>query len=190
METLITDNGRHKIILTDNLDFRTEKKCINDAFSLVDKNKILNLFDKMAPLLSDQAYWYALGHAYNSCDWSEHYSYEGMKRFFCSYRPHREYLMNNAERRRFNSLPKTVNIHRAMTALEKDSGQFGLSWTLSKRVVEFYANDKRNSKGQNTEETIHSISVDKDKLIAYFNGKKEKEIIYCHCDSPFDDLPF
>lgn len=169
-------------------NFREEKKAINHILILVDSRLRMLLFERMIPLLSEKGYWYALGQAYTTCDWTDNLSIWEKKLFFCANRPHRQFLMSTAERKYLSSLPETVTIYRAMTIVEKESGEFGISWTLNKKVAEFFAYKYlRYAKYQDMEKTVHSLRVPKSQLIAYFNERKEKEIIYNHVTG--EELP-
>jgi hypothetical protein len=76
---------------------------------------------------------------------------------------------------------------QALGSSTKNSGAFGVSWTLSKAVAEFHAYKYQGyTLHQEDEKVIQSI-VDKNKMIAYFNGPKEKEIIYTHLSD--GDMP-
>lgn len=171
------------------MTFREEKRSIEGALSLVESELSLLLFEKISPLLSDKGYWHALGFAYTCSDCTDNYSIEDKRMFFTSNRFHREYLMNAQERRYFKSLPDVVTIYRGMTIIELESGEYGLSWSLSKKVAEYFAYKYvRYAKYLNEKKTVHSITVEKHQIIAYFSGRKEREIIYNNL--PGDDLPF
>jgi hypothetical protein len=187
---IITNTGRHKLVLIDNLDYKTEKQCIDRSLKTVKSDLALRLFCGMAPLLSDQGYWYGLREAYTVCDVPDIYAIEEKRILFTSWRQHRECLMSAAEQRYLQSLPDQITIYRGMTLLEKETGNFGLSWTLSKKVAEFYAYDYMGyAKYNDHKRTVHSLVVDAEKLIAYFSGRREREIIYNNMEL-IDDLPF
>ena len=77
------------------------------------------------------------------------------------------------------STPEKVGIYRGMTKIELKSGEFGISWTLDKEKAEFFAYTYvRNTSTNLLPKTVHKIIVDKKDIIAYFNGRKEQEIIY------------
>jgi hypothetical protein len=66
-----------------------------------------------------------------------------------------------------------------MSEKELKSGNFGVSWTLSKKVARFFAEDyKRNYDTRKHKKIVHSMIVDKASIIAYFSSRKEKEVIY------------
>jgi len=179
--------GRNINIATD-FDFRTEKYVIDQALSIVDGELKLHLFKSLVPMLSSKGYWYALGRAYNTCACVDRFSINEKRSMFYDCRPHRGFLMTNDELRYLNARAKKVTLYRAMSVIEKESGEFGVSWTLSRTVAEFYAYKYQGYElHQEDEKFVHSITVEKEKLIAYFKGRKEKEVIYVHFDN--DELP-
>ena len=65
-----------------------------------------------------------------------------------------------------------------MTKEEFDSGNFGISWSLSKETAEFFAHKYwRNIDTKNSMKVVKAKKVKKQDCIAYFNGRGEKEII-------------
>ena len=47
--------------------------------------------------------------------------------------------MTKQELKIYNSLPENITIYRGMTTEELESGDFGISWTLSKECDGFFA---------------------------------------------------
>jgi len=87
--------------------------------------------------------------------------------------------MTTSEQRMLENLPDEVEIYRAMTKKEASGRAFGISWTLSKKVAEFFRDDyRRNHATNHLEKVIKEMVVKKSDIIALFNGRKEKEIIY------------
>jgi len=89
---------------------------------------------------TDKEFWYGLSHAYSGTD--NLYQYKEFLEIVLwenEERPFREYFMSKSERNYFKKLPKMITIYRGMTVAEFESGDFGLSWTLSKKVAEFFA---------------------------------------------------
>jgi len=140
------------------------------------------VFLKMAEALQryPELYWYALRQAYDSSDGIFSKSCEVELSFGCGL-PGKENLMTNDELNFFNHLPGQVTIYRAMSVEEYESGSFGVSWTLSKKVAEFFLTYWRcPDVRKGNPKTIAQIEVHKFSLIAYFNGRDEEEIIYMH----------
>jgi hypothetical protein len=87
--------------------------------------------------------------------------------------------MNKEERAKFKELQKqNVTIYRGMTTHEQQSGCFGVSWTLSKKVAEFFLTYYRNQSTRDMPKVIHSITVPGTALLAYFSEREEEEVIY------------
>ena len=66
-----------------------------------------------------------------------------------------------------------------MTKAEKKSGYFGVSWTLRKKVAEFFCNDYgKNYDTKDEEKIVHWLLIDKKDIIAVIQDRKEEEVIY------------
>lgn len=128
--------------------------------------------------LHGRLYWYALGNAYQSSD--NLYRMKGMViSSFNRPEPDRHFLMTAKERNYLEGLPDKIHIYRGMTLAEKRSKYFGVSWTLEKRIAEFFAYEYgRNHSTKNMAKTVQEITINKSEVIAFFNGRKEFEIIY------------
>jgi len=79
-------------------------------------------------------------------------------------------LMDGAERRTLQSLPKVVSIYRGYNGARK--GTLGLSWTLSKDKAIWFAN--RFGEG---DPFVAIATCKRDSIIAYFHARGEKEIV-------------
>jgi hypothetical protein len=81
-------------------------------------------------------------------------------------------LMNDEELDYFNSLPDTIKIYRGYRMKRRS----GLSWTLDRKIAEFYAYSEwhRRIKAPGT---VVSIIVPKKEVFAYVNEREEHEII-------------
>jgi hypothetical protein len=91
----------------------------------------------------------------------------------------KEYLMSLSERRFLENLPEQITIYRGMTENELKQKTFGCSWTLKKEVAEFFATTyERNYATNHLKKVVHEITIDKSEVIAFFNVRKEFEIIY------------
>jgi hypothetical protein len=135
-------------------------------------------FLSIADNLKGENYWYALRNAYTLSD--NLYKYRNsVKQAFLKNEPDRFSLMEKSELKQLESLAETFTIYRAMTKTELDSLQFGVSWTLERKIAEFFANTyRRNFDTANHEKVIHRIGVKKERVIALFNDRKESEIIF------------
>jgi hypothetical protein len=129
-------------------------------------------------LLKGKLYWYALRNAYEMSDNLYSYRYD-IRLVFKSEEPEREYLMNKKERDYLRDLPNQFTIYRGMTESELKSNVFGISWTLKKERAEYFINTYiRNYATNHFKKVVHKLVIDKKDAIAFFNGRKEFEIIY------------
>ena len=129
-------------------------------------------------LLNNKQYWIALRNAYEGSDNLYEYRHD-VNIAFTAEEPMREFLMNKSERNYLDSLPERITIYRAITEKELEHGSFGVSWTLNKKVASFFAKKyTRNYSTNHLSKTIHQLQIYKSEIIAFFNGRKEFEIIY------------
>ena len=140
----------------------------------------LNRFEYFLSLrryLYGDVYWYALRNAYVSSDDLYRFS-KLVKECFSSEHKGKENLMVPHEIETLNSLPEKVIIYRGMALAEKRSKNFGVSWTLKKEVADFFAHEyRRNFDTALLKKTVHSVKIEKTKIIAFFNGREESEVI-------------
>jgi len=135
-------------------------------------------FLAISKILKGKLYWYALKEAFTMSDNLYNYRVDLKEVFLCK-EPNREYLMNKKERDFLAKLPEQITIYRGMTLQEKESNNFGISWTLDKNIAVFFANEyQRNYSTNYLQKTIHELTINKNELIAFFNERKEKEVIY------------
>lgn len=136
------------------------------------------IFLEIEPKLKGKNYWYGLRISYDSSDNLFCYK-DAIKSLFKSNEPNRNSLMDNKELKYLNELPQEITIYRGMTEQELISEQFGISWTLKKKVAIFFAETyNRNYAVNHLKKVVHKITINKSKVIAFFNGRKEFEIIY------------
>lgn len=128
---------------------------------------------KLEPTL----YWKCLGDCYNSSD-NLYRHRQRVKRLFLAKIPERNSLMNAEELQFISELPNEITIYRAMTINEFQSKNYGISWTLSPEVANFFK-DKyiRNYSTNNQKKMIAQTTIDKSQIIAYFGRREESEII-------------
>ena len=104
---------------------------------------------------------------------------EEVKEAFLEDCSQREYLMTKQELKIYNSLPENITIYRGMTTEELESGDFGISWTLSKECDGFFAFKYGiNFSTENKPKVVHQLEVKKVEKLAYFNERNEQEVIY------------
>jgi hypothetical protein len=135
-------------------------------------------FLKIKDELNDVDYWRTLADAYTGSDNLYHLN-EEVKESFLEDRSQREYLMTKQELKIYNSLPEIITIFRGMTTEELESGDFGVSWTLSKECAEFFAfKYGRNFSTEGKPKVVHQLEVLKVEILAYFHERNEQEVIY------------
>jgi len=82
----------------------------------------------------------------------------------------RRYIMDDRELEVYNLMPDTVMVYRGASHPDvKD----GMSWTLSRNKAAWFAN-RFNAKGP---AYIASGKIKREKLLAYFNGRSEREVV-------------
>ena len=90
-------------------------------------------------------------------------------------------MMNSKELEVIDRLPDEIEIYRGMTVKEFESGDFGISWTLNAERAKFFAYTyQRNYSTNDLPKMVHSMTINKNSIIAYTNGRDEEEIIYLH----------
>ena len=128
--------------------------------------------------LNDKDYWKVLSDAYTGSDNLFRFSDE-IKEAFIEERKFRPKLMSRKDLKHYNNLPEVITIYRGMTIEEFESGYFGVSWTLSKKVAEFFANQYgRNHDTSHLPKIVHKLEVPKQLICAYFSGRNEQEVVY------------
>ncbi len=133
-------------------------------------------FLEVQHLLRGWKFWHLLRRAYECSDGL--YLYRTLiKEFFTRDEPEKEFLMEPEERAFLASLDPVVTIHRGMSIAEKESGDLGVSWTLSRQKAEDFAYTYAKVHGTPEEITVVSLVVHKGDVMAYFSGSK-LEIIY------------
>ena len=104
-------------------------------------NRFQTFLDNEASFDAIDEYWYAFITSY--CGSDDLYPHiETIKEIvFDKFHPaYRKHMMNRKELDLFNSLPELVTLYRGMTFEERESEEFGISWSLDKKVAEFFAN--------------------------------------------------
>lgn len=147
---------------------------VDDALLFAGSGNQIFYFTELSKYLTDREYWKSLGSCYTLQDYNE-INYNLLKSLFLANKPEKEYLMDEDERIFFNNLPQQLTIFRACSKKEIKNKKYGLSWTLSKKVADFFKERKVRHEGFSE---IVSIVIDKKDAIAYLNGRNEEEIIY------------
>ncbi len=139
---------------------------------------IFQVFLSLKPILKGKLYWETLREAYTMSDNLYNYRYD-LRAAFMSKEENRDSLMSKKEIKILNNLPDKVKIYRGVTTDEIESNDFGLSWSLNRKVAEFFAfKYRRNYDTSSSLKTVIELEVDKNEIIAYFHDREEAEIIY------------
>lgn len=138
------------------------------------KSDYMKVFSKYQDSFTDEQYWKNLSYCYTLQDYMR-LPYEVYKGLFNSKREQKKFLMNEEESAFFEKLPQFITIYRGGLKDEKDTG-YGISWTLNIAVAQQFVD--RNKHLILGELFLHEIVIPKSKVVAYFNDRKEEEIIY------------
>lgn len=128
-------------------------------------------------------YWKMVANCYTSSSFA-HTDESTILKYLNDTRPEKEHLMDDEEREFFNNLPDKVTIYRGCTKKEIKSGKFRMSWTLDRKIAEFFAFEYINLNHENSfrkDKSLYDIvekSVDKKDLLCYFGGRNEAEVLY------------
>lgn len=133
--------------------------------------------EDIGEIISDKKYWSIIGITWSGCDNRVEYQ-EGVKCLFRSKRKFRQYLMSSEDESYLKNLPDEITIYRGMTVDEFKSGDFGISWSLKKKVANFFTRYPRNYQAYDLPKTICELKIKKRDVIAFLNTRNEVEIIY------------
>jgi hypothetical protein len=86
--------------------------------------------------------------------------------------------MNENELEFFKALPEKFTIYRGGTESEAKSKMYGVSWTLNREIAEKFQDVKRMRDRKPM--VVHELEIERTEAIAYFNERKEEEVIYVH----------
>lgn len=158
----------------------------------VDSLNRFPIFLNFAPYLKGKKYWYALRNSYIDSDNLFHYV-RLVRAAYLRAEPGRQFLMDSGERNYLKRLPEQITIYRGMTVLELEQKSFGVSWTLKKDMAEFFAYKyARNHATNHLKKTVHEITINKNEVVAFLNGREEFEIIYINdpVQADYDKMKF
>ena len=83
-----------------------------------------------------------------------------------------KFVMSDEEIARLKTFPETITIYRGTDAEEQENGNYGISWTISQEVAEFFA---FRTQTENRVVLVSKVSIDN--ILAYFENRKEYEVI-------------
>jgi len=128
-------------------------------------------------------YWKMVANCY-TCSSLAHTDESTILKYLNDTRPEKENLMDEEERKFFNNLPDKVTIYRGCSKEEIKSGKFRISWTLDRKVAEFFAFkyiNMNHEKSLEKDKSLYDIiekNVDKKDLLCYFGSRNEAEVLY------------
>lgn len=131
----------------------------------------LDAFQKYARHMDDKNYWRCLELAWTSQEqvWPKRKVFLA---YFQSCRPGREHLMSASERRTLLKMPNTFRIYRGFIGRKGA----GLSWTVDRSKAEWFAR-RFSVLAHLGVPWVLEGTVRKKDVLAYFNGRKEKEVV-------------
>ena len=127
----------------------------------------VSVFKDIKHELTDENYWKLLSSIWTDTE-NSHQDLGTWKNLFKSKRGQRHNLMTEDELNTMESLDDTVTIFRGCV---KNLNEDGLSWTLDKERAEWFAN-RFDQEG-----IVIEKAIGKEKIVAYFGGRGEEEII-------------
>ena len=136
-------------------------------------------FYELRSKFKSENYWETLLEVYTTSD-NNRFNQPQLKELFNSSEPGKEVLMTTEARELLSSLPEEVVIYRGMTVEEMQSGDFGISWTLDKKVAEKFIGSYWRNLDTNhiAERTVHSLKIKKTDIVCIETSRNEQEVIY------------
>jgi hypothetical protein len=127
--------------------------------------------------LSDCDFWEYIGEFYMRSSGSIDVL-QLLKLIFSSPRKNKDCLMTLEEKQYLDSLPDEIEIHRGMSVKESKNKNYGMSWSLSKKVAEFFAYEYYQTIASGKPMTVMTIKIPKNEAIAFLNRRDEEEILW------------
>jgi hypothetical protein len=127
--------------------------------------------------LSDCDFWNYIGEFYMRSSGSIDVL-QLLKLIFSSKRQNKDCLMTLEEKQYLDLLPEEIEIHRGMSVTESKNKNYGMSWSLSKKIAEFFAYEYYQTIASGKPMTVVTIKIPKNEAIAYFNRRDEDEILW------------
>ncbi len=145
-----------------------------------DDNSRLKAFVRLAPYLDDEEYWDTVRNIWTGSELLSDYG--SLWRFILSARITRDLLLTPYNRQLlWTKLPSEVTIYRGFSVCYQD----GLSWTLSRKIAEFFAEysadgTRRCSLFGSQSDAVPQIvtgQCQRRDIIALFSDRKEREVV-------------
>lgn len=156
------------------IDFKTQLLHCSSQMKIKKFYEFKDLFE------SDDEYWTELRTAFICSKNTRNYQKE-IRELFSSKKENRIKLMTDAEIKELEELPAKIKVYRGMTEEEKESGEYGISWSLKKEVAETFAfTYAHNYDSVGKPKTVIELEIEKSDIIALFTDREENEILYLH----------
>lgn len=145
-------------------------------------NNLQEIIDLHSSKMSDEVYWKTIAHCYILSNLG-HSESDIITYYLNTDRPNRHFLMEEEERKFLDELPEKITIYRGCSKKEIKSNKLRFSWTLDKKVAEFFAYEHINGLSESFEKVksdfdVIEKTINKSEVIAYFNSREESEILY------------
>ncbi len=151
---------------------------IDQLYQSSSTDKIAKFIEGLGHFKSDAEYWEMLSMAYQHTNNSFLYLTQ-IKELFNSNRQEKQLIMDDQERMELDNLPEELTIYRGMTVDEDTSKNYGISWSLDKKVAEKFAYEfPHNYNVRGLTMMVKELKVKKEQITALFLGRKEYEVIY------------
>lgn len=167
----------------DLLDANSESIDWDTVIFSANPNNLQEIIDLHSSKMSDEVYWKTIAHCYTSSNLG-HSENDIIEQYLNSPRPNRHFLMDEDERKFLADLPEEITIYRGCSKKEINSNEIRYSWTLDRKVAEFFAFEYVNiglnlsfNKVKSDFDVVEK-TINKSEVIAYFNCREESEIIY------------
>jgi len=136
----------------------------------------VDAFTVIEHLLEDGEYWELLGSVWTDSEniWQ---NYEVWRDLLTESREDRERMMSEEERAELAALPSEFTIYRGAPRTEEFDIP-GLSWTLDRQRGEWFAHRSiRFGTETRRDAVLHTATVNKADVLAFFDGRGEREIV-------------
>jgi hypothetical protein len=131
----------------------------------------LSALIKVIDRLSDEEYWPMIGQFWTDSE-NIHQNSQTWRTLWSSRRPGREAVMDDEEREVLASLPDIVPIYRGF---RHTKSLRGMAWTLDRDKAVWFA--RRLASSKTPQPRVANAMVARHKILAYFAGRNEQEIV-------------
>lgn len=168
------DEHLEEIFLIHKVDFKTQILHCSSQMKMKKFYQFRDLFE------SEEEYWVQLRSAFANSKNTRFFQNE-IRELFSSSRGNKTALMSDLEIEALSKLPEKIKVYRGMTLEEKESGEFGISWSLDRGIAEMFSiTYAHNYHAVDLPKTVLELEINRSDVIAYFFDREEKEILYLH----------